>query len=372
MIKSQNGFFMTKRILFFIHSLGMGGAEKVLLSYVRGLASSYDYHITIATNEDSSKSVLAQDAANLATIVNLDLKNGKPLALRLFSSYRKQQLVNKLIEENDIIVDFLDGDFFKYIKWSNKPKVMWLHSSFYNLEQRKRHMRKRCTHYDRIILICQDMLTELQHENMSWLKNVRVLYNPFDFEKIINKSEQYEISGSLENALLQDKYILSVSRLDEQTKDIEGLIRAYAKALNMGLNKELVIIGDGPDREYLISVAANLNLRERVHFIGLKANPYLWMKHADTFVLSSRGEGFGLVLVEALLLCGRVISTDCPVGPSEVLERGRLGTLVPMGDVSALTDALLNPPPKLSNVALDRYSSESVLREFDNMLRELL
>lgn len=363
---------MTKRILFFIHSLGMGGAEKVLLAYVKSLTSRGDYHITIATNEDSGKYVLAQEAATFATIVNLDFKKGGSFAKKIFSSFRRRQIINRLIEDSDVVIDFLDGDFFKSLNRCNKPKIMWLHSSFYNLEGRKRHMRKRCENYDRIILICQDMLAELQHEQTGWLEKVRILYNPFNFSHISSQAEQYEECSSLEKKLLQEEYILSVSRLDEQTKDIEGLLQAYANALDKGLNKKLVIIGDGPDRDYLESVATNLHLHDRVHFIGLKANPYAWMKHADTFVLSSRGEGFGLVLVEALLLCGRVISTDCPVGPSEVLERGRLGTLVPMGDVPALSDALLNPPPKLSNINLAKYSSESVLREFDNMLRELL
>jgi len=363
---------MTKRILFFIHSLGMGGAEKVLLAYVKSLTSSGDYHITIATNEDSGKYVLAQEAATFATIVHLDFKKGGLFAKKIFSSFRRRQIINGLIEDSDVVIDFLDGDFFKCLNRCNKPKIMWLHSSFYNLEGRKRHMRKRCENYDRIVLICQDMLAELQHEQTGWLEKVRILYNPFNFSHISSQAEQYEECTSLEKKLLQEGYILSVSRLDEQTKDIEGLLQAYANALDKGLNKKLVIIGDGPDRDYLESVATNLHLHDRVHFIGLKANPYVWMKHADTFVLSSRGEGFGLVLVEALLLCGRVISTDCPVGPSEVLERGRLGTLVPMGDVPALSDALLNPPPKLSNINLAKYSSESVLREFDNMLRELL
>ncbi|MCR3966353.1 glycosyltransferase [Aeromonas veronii] len=363
---------MAKRILFFIHSLGMGGAEKVLLAYVKGLMSIGNYHITIATNEDSSEYVLAQEAAKFATIVNLDSKKECSFAKKIFSSFGRRQAINRLVDDSDVVIDFLDGDFFKCMNRHKKPKIMWLHSSFYNLEGRKRHMRKRCENYDRIILICQDMLAELKHEQAGWLEKVRVLYNPFDYSHISSQAEKYEGCSSLEKKLLQEEYVLSVSRLDEQTKDIEGLIQAYANALDKGLNKKLVIIGDGPDRDYLESVAANLKLHDRVHFIGLKANPYVWMKHADTFVLSSRGEGFGLVLVEALLLCGRVISTDCPVGPSEVLERGRLGTLVPMGDVPALTDALLNPPPKLSNIDLAKYSSESVLREFDNMLRELL
>ncbi|MGL5128931.1 MAG: glycosyltransferase [Aeromonas popoffii] len=363
---------MTKRLLFFIHSLGMGGAEKVLLTYVKGLVDNYEYHITIVTNEDSSEYVVAKEIAKVAEVVNLDFKMGNSFFAKLNGSIKKRYAINELVESSDLVIDFLDGDFFKYLNDCPKPKVMWLHSSFYNLEGRKRHMRKRCASYDRVILICQDMLAELQREQMSWLKNAHVLYNPFDFLRIIHQSEQYEENSALDRKLLQEEYILSVSRLDEQTKDIEGLILAYARALDGGLNKKLVIIGDGPDREHLISVAEKLKLHDQIHFIGLKANPYVWMKHADTFVLSSRGEGFGLVLVEALLLCGRVISTDCPVGPSEVLERGRLGTLVPMGDVSALTDALLNPPSKISNIDLNKYSSESVLREFDMMLRELL
>ncbi|WP_421201862.1 glycosyltransferase [Aeromonas enteropelogenes] len=365
---------MTKNLLFFIHSLGMGGAEKVLLSYVRSLVDHYGYKITVATNEDSSQHIVAKSIADVATVVHFDFDGSKKnnFIEKLNFSFKKQSKINKLIDEHDVVIDFLDGDFFKYLKRCKKPKVMWLHSSFFNLEKRKRHMGKRCASYDRVVLICQDMLTELQREHVSWLHKARVIYNPFDFNRLLNLAEQAAENSQEEKVLLEQDYILSVSRLDEQTKDIEGLLLAYAKAVEGGLDKKLLIIGDGPDKTHLERVAQRLALQDRVHFLGLKANPYVWMKHADTFVLSSKGEGFGLVLVEALYLCGRVISTDCPVGPSEILERGRLGTLIPMGDVSALAEALSNTGPKLPNIDLDKYSSESVLRDFDTMLQELL
>ncbi len=194
---------MTKRLLFFIHSLGMGGAEKVLLTYVKGLVDNYGYHITIATNEDSSEYVVAKDIAKIATIVNVDFNVGYSIFSKLICSIKKRQKINKLVESSDLVVDFLDGDFFKYLKRSSKPKVMWLHSSFYNLELRKRHMRKRCDKYDRVVLICQDMLAELQCEKMNWLERTHVIYNPFDFSHILSLSEKHEENSFAEITFLQ-------------------------------------------------------------------------------------------------------------------------------------------------------------------------
>ncbi|QCG49759.1 glycosyltransferase [Aeromonas schubertii] len=362
---------MTKKVLFFIHSLGMGGAEKVLLSYVKSLVGTYGYNITVATNGDSKECVIGKEISRIATVVNLGegiVKNG--FLSKAKCSIIKKTRIKKLVEQHEVIIDFLDGDFYKYLGRCKKPKIMWLHSSFHNLEKRKRHMHKRCASYDRVVLICQDMMDEVT--NLSWAKKARVIYNPFDFVGLTEQSKLAEGVSSEEALLLGRTYILSVSRLDEQTKDIERLLVAYADAVNDGLEKELVIIGDGPDSSYLRERASRLSINDRIHFLGMKSNPYVWMRHADTFVLSSKGEGFGLVLVEALHLCGKVISTDCPVGPSEILERGKLGLLTPMSDTLALKNALLYPLLTPSGIDLKKYSYASVMRDFDSMLQELL
>jgi glycosyltransferase involved in cell wall biosynthesis len=74
---------------------------------------------------------------------------------------------------------------------------------------------------------------------------------------------------------------------------------------------------------------------------GFVKNPYKYMKRAAVFVLSSRWEGFGMVLVEAMALGTPVVSTDCPSGPAEILKGGKWGRLVPVGNVDALAQAIL-------------------------------
>ena len=101
----------------------------------------------------------------------------------------------------------------------------------------------------------------------------------------------------------------------------------------------LLILGSGPLDEALRAQAAALELDKSVCFVGFQANPLPWLRRADAFVLSSRSEGFGNVLVEAMACGTPVISTDCDHGPREILQDGRYGVLVPPRDPQALANA---------------------------------
>jgi glycosyltransferase involved in cell wall biosynthesis len=111
----------------------------------------------------------------------------------------------------------------------------------------------------------------------------------------------------------------------------------------------LVIIGKGKDRDRLIYTAKRLGVIESVDLPGFVPNPYPYMAHSSLLAMTSLWEGLGFVLIEALAVGTPVVSTDCPSGPSEILDGGRFGQLVPTGDVEALTNALhktlLNPLP---------------------------
>ncbi|MGL5101982.1 MAG: glycosyltransferase [Plesiomonas sp.] len=359
-----------KKLVFFINSLGIGGAEKVLLAYVRSLVTEYGYQVTVVTNENSENCYLCDEVKRYANYYYLERprKFNIPVFSKMFHSLMKAFLFLNVIRKNDVLIDFLDGDFYKKIRFFNKRRITWLHSSFINLNERKRNMECRCKCYDDIIMICNDMRDEIIKLNPDWIDNVSVIYNPFDFKFIHNKS--LDESDVLENerTIISSDFILTVCRLDEQTKDVTGLLKAYALALSNGLKYKLVIIGDGVDKSILEKKAQELNISDKVFFLGLKSNPYIWMRHAKSFVLSSKGEGFGLVLVEALYLTGSVISTDCPVGPSEILERGNLGGLYPLGDYHKLSQLLLSPPEKIKNIDLLKYSKENSVKSLVSLI----
>lgn len=160
--------------------------------------------------------------------------------------------------------------------------------------------------------------------------------------------------------------ILGVGRLVEQ-KGFDVLLRAFA-ALRQRLPSRLVIFGDGPGRGDLLALAGSLGVGAYVQLPGFVNNPFPYMVACDLFVLSSRWEGLPNVLIQAMAVGAKVVATDCPSGPSEVLDGGALGELVPVDDVPALADAMRRaleakrrvPPPEW----FDRYDADLVVKRY--------
>jgi glycosyltransferase involved in cell wall biosynthesis len=130
---------------------------------------------------------------------------------------------------------------------------------------------------------------------------------------------------------------VSAGRLVEM-KDHRTLLRAFAIHLEHRPSR-LMVLGTGPMLGELQALATSLGISEHVSFEGFVRNPLPYMRAADAFVLSSRSEGFGNVLVEAMGCGTPVISTDCPHGPADILGRGQYGILVPMRDPDVLAPA---------------------------------
>jgi glycosyltransferase involved in cell wall biosynthesis len=127
---------------------------------------------------------------------------------------------------------------------------------------------------------------------------------------------------------------VTAGRLVEM-KDHRTLLSAFARYLATRPAR-LIILGNGPLQPMLEELVRTLGIVEHVCFAGFVNNPLPYMRHADAFVLSSRSEGFGNVIVEALGCGTPVVSTNCPHGPSDILEDGRYGLLVPPRDDEAL------------------------------------
>ena len=109
-----------------------------------------------------------------------------------------------------------------------------------------------------------------------------------------------------------------------------------------------MIIGRGRARDRLLALADALGIADDVALPGFIAEPYPYLANADLFAFTSRWEGLPFVLIEALALCTPVVSTDCPSGPNEILQGGRYGRLIPVGNDAALADAIaatLQSPP---------------------------
>jgi len=202
-------------------------------------------------------------------------------------------------------------------------------------------------------------------------RRIRVIYNPILTEDMLLKAEQplndpWFLPG-------EPPVILGAGRLVHQ-KDFATLIRAFA-LLRSRIRARLVILGEGPLRGELESLAQQLGVDEDVRFIGFVLNPFVYMKRAAVFVLPSLHEGFPNVLAEAMAVGTPVVATNCPSGPDEILEGGKWGHLVPIRDTRALADAiaetLLNPNPSRVEGALRRVEKLRLEHIVDEYLREL-
>lgn len=162
---------------------------------------------------------------------------------------------------------------------------------------------------------------------------------------------------------LNEPVLLYVGRLSYE-KDIPNLIHAFKRAQNQ-IPSRLIIVGDGPDRKKLEELVNQEHIDDRVSFLGHKDNPYPYFSQSDLFVLSSTREGLPTVLIEALAFGIKVVSTDCPSGPREILNNGAYGRLVRPGDSAALADSIVislkSSSPEVPESLFEQYKVESAV-----------
>ena len=189
---------------------------------------------------------------------------------------------------------------------------------------------------DRIVAVSHGIATELCSLKWASREQILVVHNPvigYDFNDLLKQKTDHP--WVLDRTV---PLVVTAGRLTAQ-KDHALLIEAFGQVAERRPVR-LLIMGEGDLRAELEQQIARSGLVGQVALLGQVPNPFPIIRAADLFVLSSAYEGFGNVLVEAMAAGTRVISTDCPHGPSEILEGGKWGRLVAVGDVAALATAI--------------------------------
>ena len=165
--------------------------------------------------------------------------------------------------------------------------------------------------------------------------------------------------------------VISVGRLSHQ-KDFGTLIRAFA-IVRERTSSRLLIVGDGELRNETEQLIRELGLEESVGIVGFVENPFKYMARSSVYAMSPRYEGLGNVYIEAQVCGLPIVSTDCPGGPREILLDGDAGTLVPVGDASAMAEGIVRylESPELAarhvakgKEALTRFRSDLVADQY--------
>ena len=348
--------------MFCTDSLIMGGQEKVSIDYLNMLVESKKYEIFLLINEDNGKEgnvflnkipkeIKYKFVIDKEIIIQInkyrELKK-KNLIYKIFYNYylskRKKsyernikQLVSSI--EYDYLIDFTCQ---LPIELCDNRVISWIHTDVNSWkEKRVKELGKKIEKIGRLILLNESNKKDLKKLFFNNEEKTEKIYNPFDIEKIKEISLDKSLLTIREKELIEDKYFLACCRLDK-LKDIDTLIEGY-KILKgkYNIKEKLYIIGDGEEKERLKNLVKKYKLGDKILFLGLQKNPYVWMRNAKFFIHSSYYEAFGLVLVEALITNGVVISSDCPVGPREILENGKSGILFPVGDKERLVEEIL-------------------------------
>lgn len=221
----------------------------------------------------------------------------------------------------------------------------------------KKYFFRKLEKFDEVCTVSQEMGEELIKLAPNLKEKQRTVYNPIDIEEIEKKSIDDSELTEEEKFLIKENYICSVGRLDESQKDFTTLIKAFGELKREEhIEEKLIIVGDGPDKQNLEDLAKKLKIKDIV-FLGKKRNPYIWMKNSKVFILSSKFEGFGMVLIEALITGTKVISSDCPVGPREILKNGKYGELFEVGNIIELKNLL--------KLCLLEYSLKSKINKYE-------
>jgi glycosyltransferase involved in cell wall biosynthesis len=202
------------------------------------------------------------------------------------------------------------------------------------------------------------------------IEKIKIIYNPIYNENLVKRSEKPLAHPWF--AEKKNSVIVAAGRLTH-IKGFDVLIDAFALASEKRGDLRLVILGEGELRGSLQEQILSKSLEDKVSLLGFVENPYPFMKKASLFVLSSRMESFGNVLVEAMACGVQVISTACRSGPMEILENGRWGKMVPVENSPALAEAILSSLEMKKRPAVrSRAEYFSVDRAVDAYASEIL
>jgi glycosyltransferase involved in cell wall biosynthesis len=223
------------------------------------------------------------------------------------------------------------------------------------------------------VCISRGVADEMKTLGLTEPDKIRVIYNP-----VLNDDLSEQMDAPLNHpwfAAGSPPVLLGVGRLGDQ-KDFAALIRAFALLSSERPDLRLMILGEGKERGGLESLIREMGLTERASLPGYAPNPYPYMKRAALFVLTSRFEGFGNVVAEALACGCNVVSTDCKSGPAEILDGGKYGRLAKVGDergiARAIEETLANPID--ANILRERaafFSEERAVNEYERLFDEL-
>jgi glycosyltransferase involved in cell wall biosynthesis len=327
------------RFALFLPSLDGGGAERMMLNLGTTIqGKGYPVDIVLAT----AKGALLNSTPPTVRVV--DLAASRPLtavpALARYLRRERPRAMLATITNANLAALWairLSGvDTRCVVREASTLSVELEHSSTLNRLLVPRMIARAFPLAHAIIAPSRGVADDLAAVTRIPRESIRVIYNPVLSAGLFARAKEPVSHGWLNDRTVP--VIVGMGRLTRQ-KDFGTLIRAFAR-IKERRRSRLLILGEGEDRGALEALSKSLGVAEDVDLPGFLSNPYAVLSRAALFVLSSRWEGLPGVLIEALACGAKVVATDCPSGPREILDNGAFGELVPIEDEQSMAAAM--------------------------------
>ena len=364
-----------KSIAFFMHNFTGGGAEKVTINLANELARR-GYKISFLVIDRSG--VLESKVDKNIEIINFNIGRANKVIKNISNIFKLKKEIEFKKYKYFISVTAPMNLILSIANFLSKDRVKaygTIHSMI-SLEDRKyKKLRyKLLKYFDKYIekTICVSKEAEEDYINTIGVNENKVItiYNPVIYDKIFQLQEE-KCNHKWLNAKREYKVVIAAGRLNE-AKNFEMLLESI-QLVKKERDIRLIILGEGELRKELEEKIENLNLKDNVDLYGFTENPYKFFSKGDLFVLSSRREGLPTVLIEALSCGCKIVSTNCKSGPKEILEDGKYGELVEVGNVKEFSKAIIKKLDEdvdknlLVNRALD-FTIEKSLKEYIKLI----
>ncbi len=354
------------RLVFFSGNMShSGGTERVLSVIANGLAGR-GYPVSIISLWGGGNSFFPLcDSIHVYWAEKERRRKGIAGNLHYLTAVLKHERPDFLIDVDSILGCY---SFFLKRRFPAMYWVSWEHFHYYHHFQRNRHLRKIIR---RIVGRCADWLIVLTEEDKQCYQKklkfhcrISRIYNPVPYERTIPKKKEFP-------------FIFAAGGLT-RVKGFDLLIQSWRLLEKKYPQWKVILAGAGEEEKKLKKKAARAGLK-RFHFAGVVTDIERYYEKAAFFVLPSRDEGFGMVLVEAMSYSTPVVSFDCKTGPGEIVEDGETGFLVEPENVTAFADkmemlmtdgALRRKMGIKAGESVKRFDRERILDEWESLLGE--
>lgn len=321
-----------------------GGMERVLMNKANYLANVLNYEVLIITTEQKGRKTFFPFSSKIRFIdleINYDDDLNKNLLSRFWLKYRKKKRHKRLLanilnqEKADICVSMFDrdADFLYQIKDGSKKILEFHFSRYLKVIEAKSPLMKiiqkiRTYDWKRFASKYDAFVVLTEEDKLAWgnMQNIHVINNPLT-------------CIPQESSTLLEKKVLSLGRLTYQ-KGFDLLIRSWEKVHKIYPDWKLSIFGNGPEKDSLLKLCSNLGLNDCISINNATSKPENEFLNSSLYVMSSRYEGFGMVLIEALSYGVPIVSFQCPCGPKDIIQND-FGSLIKSNDTEKLANSII-------------------------------